>query len=304
MANLITEDFDTPATFVSPTWHLVFSGNPSVGLNRGGCNLEGYCVACTEGQATKTFSSSTAKVNVHWQASVKVTSASARALWVFHTTPASGYTYIFELGFYSDGAFHLRANNVSILTTSSAGLFPSDGTPFAIQLCLHIVSAFVVDFNVYVDGSNVWSGSFNWYDVGDPSSPGSTEFSGVSLVPYWRSYAKVIIDNLRVEDDDASVTWSVCSDLTAIDSPYYTAAITDAVADEGTDQLTITGTNFRTTPTDYINIQLFGPEAETVAFSVLSKTSTQIVLQLSAAFRHGQYCLNISNNHFCFEVAA
>ncbi len=340
MSIIFSEDFNTPVWapgFTLPAgWVLAGggSGPPSANPVIGGCGYGNgvgktgkFFISCgvVGNQASHPFTN-TASVSLRAIAWFKAQNTSQiwEGFYLWCPTGAQpGFVFILQM--IGTGQFSIRMSNVNSVTLhpSTTGVFPADGTPFALQWRLTRTSATSVTVAAEVNNVNVWSivytNTDNMSGINQWSTGAGTVFNRVSLLPisFGTSY-NTGQDNLEIDDTNAATTWSVPASTEALATNTPSPTISSVAVTFGLQPFTITGTNYRsvdyppsTNPvgqlppffkltdpngTDYLPGG--GIDESSIVYSTTSITGNLTVPNAV----HGSWCATVATTALCWET--
>jgi len=345
MSVLFSDDFDS-STFsgggwILPAgWTLNGSGDPTMAAQIGGCGygngISGtdwvsgkFFVTCNAAatQATHAFTSNPTTIAFRGVMAFLADSPSLEwETWLWCPTgPSPGFVFI--LGLRGNGQFTIRTNDVlsPTLSPSATGVFPVDGTPFALQWRMSLNSTTSVDVACDVNNATVWTHTYTATDNASgtnkwPDGACGTNWTAVTLTGLGKSSTlNQAVDTIEIDSSHASTTWSVCSDFEQLNSDTPLAVVAGlTLAAPGGHSFTITGTHFRgydyppgTDPTGFRPpfIKLKGPDGTEYFPNVgidlpITYSTTSISSTLTDPITSGTWCAWVENLALCWETAS
>jgi hypothetical protein len=299
---IFSDNFNNGDNSLFANWDLQ---NNSI-TQPGGCTLPGYCIAC-DGGYSRHLINPFPSVNYRLQMATKLTNivigtSQIETIWLDTFGPSSGINLIFS--FYSNGAIGVRMNNVISTEYSPGGLIPVDGTWFAIQFRLAIITNQSIQIDVVVNNVAVWSHLYNWHPY-DPSTIGGPNFTAiwVNAISTRGSsdgeFAIFAFDNIEVDNTNAIANWVPCTPVpSSMGSPTPGLLITSVIRVDTI--ITITCIGIRVFPG--VTAYAANPEGNYFNQTVTSVTATQIVITIDDPLIPGTYTVQAYNKPFCWEV--
>lgn len=331
MSVIFSDNFDDPV--ITPGGYNLAAGwnhFQTLTLREGGCGWgdgidvgqKRFFISCQTGNSYHDFTA-TPTVSFRAQMAFKANSGSLTWESAFLWAPSGALNgFVFILILRGNGQISIRMNNVvsETLSPSATGVFPADGTPFALQWRMVINSSSSVSVAVDINNSTVWTHTYTDTDnvIGTPQWSGGcgANFNRVSLLPisFGSSY-NTAFDELEIDDSNASVSWPVCSEFTPLGAAKPAATTTGLFISVGSQSFTIHGNNFR-----IINkygffgqilpfIRIKDPLGNTYNnqagdLTGLSVSPTVITGTMPVVGTAGTWCVLVINSTLCWEVTA
>lgn len=200
MANIFLEDFDESQAAFDALWTP--QTPPGKTLTPGGVVLSGNWNSCSGEVSYREFTS-TPTINVNFVGCVKIAAGNGSE-YIYIACPSitggSPSFMVYVVNFTSAGRILFRMNNVLSAIQSSAGVVPTTGASFGLQVILERLSNFVVTYDFVVDNSSVWSGTFDWTAFA-ATITSTSDFYRVYLLSTYSGFTNTFgMDNLSVED--------------------------------------------------------------------------------------------------------
>jgi len=321
---LFIDNFDDGQIPFEAEWTGVHSPSNLVRLQGGGCNPAGYMVSCSDGSRTRTFTSGST-LSLRAQLAFLSVPTGTGSIWEAFSLAAPSASvpgFVFITIFNQDGSIAIRTNNVSSTTTSPSapGVFPADGTPFAVQYRMAMNSTTSLDVNVEINDVTVWSHTYVSGENGINWESG-TAFTAITMLPITaadRSY-NTAIDNLVLDSSPDQVPWPACSDFATLGQDAPVVTVSNLIGVNGSATFTIVGTNFRQTYTTsaitgnnvlppFIQItapdgtQYLSDDPSSMTLDAFSSTSMDVTI-IGDVFTTGTiWCVEVGNNPYCWET--
>ena len=319
MSVILSDNFDGGPSAFASDWTTLSAG---LGVVRGGCGFPQLAATSTP---NKWFLACYGNGQVYRSFTPTGTTASARFIYQYKSTSPfltvheplylvpTGFAHI--IGFRSDGIVYARWNDVTSEVRSAPGVFPTDGTPIAVQFRVQITSPSTYDFVIDINNSTVHSGT-----VGTSFAGWGSSYSRVDLLGNNGFSPFTALDTLEIDNSNASTGWAVCSDITQLKATAPQAVVTGISGTVGTDTLTLTGTGFResgnpsNTPAGiavivydpngnlYADANYGQPNAPNATTTVNSTTQITVVLDAPATVTAGLWCAYVANISYCWET--
>lgn len=297
MAVIFSSTFNT-GTFVD--WDDV---DPLATLIQRGCGRT-YCLGCVNPQVGTACAKA---VPLMTAGAIRVQYA-ATLLSQGTTSMVAGFTnpvgisapFQFQSGVGNDGSISLYTPLTSVVALAPAGSVTLDGTWHGIQILFTITAgthmgnpanfgAFTAIVNNVVVGT--LSGVLLSLKVGGLAQPTGITGFGVGVSSSIGALTKAL-DNVELDDVAAAVSWLPCAadPITTCAEPTW-ATVTGLAVVCPLTQLVISGSGFL----DGADITVTSPTGDAVPFTLVSLNANQIVLQLTAPFVNGAYCVTVEN---------
>ncbi len=223
-------------------------------------------------------------------------------------TPTNGPVMILQLR--GDGRISIRCNHTSsaTLSPSTTGLFPTDGTPFALQWRMTINSSESISVAVTINNVEVWTHTYTSTDnvLGTDLWTFHSVFNEISLI----TASNVAFDNLEVDNSTTDISYPVDSNFPKLKTPMLNPIVTNLAVTVGSPNFVITGSNFRrivgstSSPLVYLKDpnEVVYYSIDPSAMSSIVVTDTTISGILSFNIWEGNWCVQVGNTGLCWEI--
>lgn len=296
---IYSDDFSEGPDALSAEWQTYGSlVAPNATVHSGGCSS--FSFACSGGAGRQVFPNLTGALSVRLQIGAAIGSAVvlpggvATIAGITFNGSVSSSGYVLVLQMFGDGTLGIGDNSQDAPTRSAVGSVPVDGSWFALQWRLTQTDTQHWRHRVEVDDVTV-------LDITQALSFTVPAVVANALVLNAVNIANVnpLVDVLvgfaaiEVDSSDGHVTWLPCGaspDTVGLLCDFVppTPTVTGLSMSCTANQVTVTGSGF----TDATSIALTGPAGQVLTFTFASRSSTQLVLDVTGfALATGTYCV-------------